>query len=166
MSNPPEHTAEAQTAGRYQAGGGLVVVQVPDEVGVPLRHDDFLTLCEGGTSQARASRDVCIGISCTAAAGLIGVLAAIDWDTISKAGLLKIIVLIALVVALLAATSGAIVGAFVHNSRMTRSMNDSPYSRLKARLLKQYQAQGGVQSTTEGLERLEELHALSPGVRD
>src|SRR5580658_3898981 len=116
-------------AGSYDAGGGLVVRSQPDEIGVPLRKDDFLTLCEGETSQARSSRDVCIGVCGTAFVGLVGVLAAIDVDTVLKWGHLKMIIVGVLIVVLLVATSGSAVGAYIHNNKVKNASLNSPYSR-------------------------------------
>jgi hypothetical protein len=62
-------------AGTYQAGAGLIVAKLPDEVGVPVRRDQFEILCEGGIAEARASRDLCLGILFGTMAGILGVMA-------------------------------------------------------------------------------------------
>lgn len=130
----------APSQGSYDAGSGIFVRSQPDEIGVPLRKDDFLTLCEGETSQARSSRDMCIGVCGTAFVGFLGVLAAIDWDTVLKWGHLKLIIVIFLIVVLLIATSGSAVAAYIHNKKVKNASLDSPYSRLRARLQEAYDA--------------------------
>lgn len=148
MSDPVvPQTEQANKQASYKAGGGLVVQPLPDEIGVPLRKDDFLTLCGGEISEARARRDVCIGIGCTAMVGFFGVLAAIDWDTIWKSGHFKIFVLVLLLILLLVGTSGAAVGALIHNSHLKRTLTTSPYSRVMARLLKEYDAKEASQGS-------------------
>src|ERR1700730_4945517 len=139
MTDPalPSHGDHAN----YNAGGVLIVQPRPDEPAFLLRKDDFLTLCEGDISGARASRDICIGISCTAVVGFIGALAAVDWDTIWKSGHLKIAVLVILLMLLLISSSGSAVGALIHHLRLKRTLESSPYSRVKTRLLKEYEAQ-------------------------
>jgi hypothetical protein len=147
---PPPRNEHAS----FEAGGSLIVQPLPAEAAFPLRKDDFLTLCEGDISEARSNRDVCAGISCTAVVGFFGVLAAIDWDTIWKAGPLKIIVLVILLMFLLITTSGSAVGALIHNSRLKRTLKDSPYSRVKARLLKEYDAQAPSQGKYRTLSHI------------
>lgn len=71
----------APTAGNYKAST-LVVSPRPDELGFPLREDEFQILCEGEVSDARAGRDLCFGAFLGAAVGLAGVLASVDWGTI------------------------------------------------------------------------------------
>lgn len=139
MSGPLVPQPEPQAT--YQAGGGVFVQRLPDEAGIPIRKDDFLTLCEGDIKGLRSNRDLCIGIAGTAFVGLIGVLVAIDWDTVSKASHLKLFLIIVAALLMLAASCGFTAGAFIHHSQMKRTANDSPYSRLRERMLKAYDAQ-------------------------
>jgi hypothetical protein len=125
--------AQAVTTGGYSAGGSLVAYPRPDEVVVPLRREEFDTLCEGGVSEAKASRDLCVGIGFGALAGLIGVLATTDWDTTWKPGhrgwfffcLLALCVMVA----------GSAAGAWIHQVRLNQTINSSAFSRVRARLL-------------------------------
>jgi len=149
MSDPLVPQVEPNTQGIYNVGGGLTVQPLPDEAGVPLRRDDFLTLCEGEIPEGRANRDVCIGIACTAVVGILGVLAAVDWDTILKWGHFKIMFLLVLLMVLFIAASGSAVGAMIHASRVKRTLERSPYSRLKARLSKEYEAREAAQKSLE-----------------
>ncbi len=123
----------------YKAGGGLMVSKLPDEVGVPVRRDQFEVLCEGGIAEARASRDLCLGIFVGVVAGLAGVFATIEWDSIwapGRRGWFAFSVAILLVMA-----SGSGVGALIYEIRRRTTTTNSPYSRLVARLKKLYDAQ-------------------------
>jgi hypothetical protein len=127
--------------GTYQAGAGLVVSKLPDELAVPLRRDEFQTLCEGGISESRASRDLCLGILFGTLAGILGVLATADWATVLAPQhrfwfVLSVIVLIAM-------ESGSAVGATIYFLRCRRIATDSPYSRLRDKLLKFYSGEQG-----------------------
>ena len=128
-----------QSPNKGYNAGALVVYPRPDEVAVPLRRDEFDTLCEGGISEARASRDLCLGIFFGAFAGLAGVLATTEWTTIwapeRRGGFLFWVAILFLMVA------GSFVGACIHWVRLRRTNKNSPYSRLKTRLLKLYEAQ-------------------------
>jgi len=98
----------------------------------PLREEEFQILREGEISTARSSRDVCVGIGATALAGLIGVLCTVDWETAWKAehrG--SFLFWLALLWLLL---GGSVVGAWIHQSRLQRVREDSPYSRLTTRI--------------------------------
>jgi len=111
----------------------LVVYPRPDEVVVPLRRDEFDTLCEGGTSEEKASRDLYIAGGIGALVGLLGVLATVDWDSTWKPGhkgwfFVSLLVLCVMVTA-------SVVGAAIHQVRLNRTSNNSPFSRLRARLL-------------------------------
>ena len=125
----------------YKAGGGLVVQSLPDEIGIPVRRYQFDILCEGGIGEAKAGRDVNIGVCAASFAGLVGVLVAIDWDIFLAHGhtartvlsLVSIIILFAIV--MVSAT-----GICIYETRRRHTLADSPYSREKARLLKLYEA--------------------------
>jgi hypothetical protein len=73
MGDPPPAIANAPTG--YQAGAGMIVSKLPDEIGIPLRRDEFDILREGAISEARASRDLCLGFFFGALVGIIGILA-------------------------------------------------------------------------------------------
>jgi hypothetical protein len=137
MSGPLVPQPE-QAQATYKAGGGLLVQPLPDEIGVPVRRDQFEILCEGGVGEARANRDLCLGIFFGTVAGLSGVLATTEWTTIwapeRRWGFLFWVAILFLM------TAGSAVGAGIHWLRLRRTTKDSPYSRLKTRLLKMYEA--------------------------
>jgi hypothetical protein len=110
----------------------LVVPPRPDEFGFPLREDEFRTLCDGEINEARAGRDLYIGSCIGALVGLAGVVATTDWDTTWQPGR-RGWFLVSLVV-LLSASVGSAVGVCIHQARLTRTRNDSSYSRLKKRI--------------------------------
>ena len=123
-------------AGRgYNAGGSMVGYPRPDEVVVPLRRDEFDTLCDGAVGEERANRDLYIGGAIGSFIGLVGVLvaAAADWDGISKSHLQAWTFLIASVI-LIVLTTGSVAGACVYHANMKRTLTNSAFSRVKARL--------------------------------
>ncbi len=121
------------TRGGYSAGGSLVAYPRPDEVVVPLRREEFDTLCEGGVSEEKASRDLFIGAGFGALVGLVGVLATTDWDTAWKLGHRGWFLFFLLV--LCAMGAGSVAGAFIYQSHLKRTSSNSAFSRLRARLL-------------------------------
>jgi hypothetical protein len=124
---------QAITSGGYNAGG-LVAYPLPDEIVVPLRREDLDTLCEGGVSEERANRDLYIGAGVGALAGLIGVLATTDWDGTWKPERRWWFLIPFLVLCVMVAIS--IVGASIHQGHLKRTIGNSAFSRLKARLLR------------------------------
>ena len=159
MNGPLVPQPEQAPQASYKAGGALVVQPLPDEIGVPVRRDQFDILCEGGIGEARASRDLCLGIFFGALAGLAGVLATTEWSTIwapeRRGGFLFWVAILFLM------TAGSAVGACVHWVRLWRTTKDSSYSRLKDRLLKLYEAQASSQEITGAeLTRLKALQSI------
>ena len=135
MENPP-HPMPPQE-GNYQAGAGLFVGKLPDELGVPLRSDDFKTLCEGGTAESRASRDLCIGLLGGAVLGICGILATEDSDFVWKPehrGWFLFWVILMIVIA-----AGSAAGAVIYGARAQKIATDSPYARLVAKMRKLYE---------------------------
>jgi hypothetical protein len=122
--------------GTYQAGAGLVVAKLPDEIGVPVRRDQFDILCEGGIAEARASRDLCLGTLFGTLAGLAGVVATADWSTVLTPDHRFRFLFSMLLLTVMA--SGSAVGAIIYFMRCRRIATDSPYSRVRDKLLKLY----------------------------
>ena len=137
MGDGPQVNPEG--AGTYQACGGMIVSKLPDEPGVPVRRDQFDILCEGGVAEPRASRDVCLGILGAALAGMIGVLATTEWDSVWNTG--RRWPFIFWVAILLVMVSGSAVGALIYEVRRRSTKANSPYSRVVAQLTKLYDDQ-------------------------
>jgi hypothetical protein len=131
VSDSPE--SEQPVASRGYNAGGLVAYPRPDEIVVPLRREEFDILCEGGVSEEKSNRDLYIGGFFGALAGLAGVLATTDWDTTWKPERRWWFFICLLVLCIMVAAS--VVGAAIHQVRIKRTITNSPFSRLRARLL-------------------------------
>ena len=87
---------------------------------------------QGELSDARSSRDLCIGILITAAVGLAGLLALVDWEiSLKPEHRVRFLCWMSL---LIAAVAGSFVGVLIHQLRMVRASTKSPYYRLKMRI--------------------------------
>jgi len=132
MSENKSANEQSVTSRGYNAGG-LVAFPRPDEIVVPLRREEFDILCEGGVGEEKSSRDVYIGGFFGAGAGLVAFLAATDWVATWQPErrwwfLIPFLVLCIMITA-------SVVGACIHQMRLKRISNNSPFSRLRARLL-------------------------------
>jgi hypothetical protein len=116
----------------YNAGG-LFVFPRPDEIVVPLRRDEFDTLSEGGVSEEKANRDLYIGGGFSALAGLVGVLVTTDWASAWQPEHRWRFLIPFLALGIMVA--GSVVGACIHQGRLKRTSSNSPFSRLRERLL-------------------------------
>jgi hypothetical protein len=125
--NPPIPPAPA----KYTAGS-LVVPPRPDEVGFPLREDEFKTLCEGEVSTDRSGRDLSIGLCVGAAVGFVGILATTDWATAWNSDRRAPLIWSLGILFFIAA--GSLVGAIICCVRLYRTHKSSSYSRLKGRI--------------------------------
>jgi len=119
------------TRGSYQAGS-LVVKPRPSEVGFALREDEFQILCDGQINDARAGRDLCVGLCVGTLVAIIGVLATNDWRTVWQPERRWSFLIFFAVLLLVAGGSAA--GWVIHQLRLTRTQDDSPYSRLRGRI--------------------------------
>lgn len=131
----PEQSAPAD--GKFEASS-LVVGRRPDEVGVPLREDEFQILCDGEVSQDRAGRDLCLGLLVSAVVGLAGLAATTDWDVVLHHGRWGPLAWMSILGTLAAASGGA---AIVYHRRYHRVRSNSPYARLKNRLAQSFKTQ-------------------------
>jgi hypothetical protein len=139
---------EQATHATYKAGGGLVVQPVPDEIGVPVRRYQFDILCDGGVGEAKTNRDVCIGFFAAAFAGLFGVLVAIDWGVVlGPAHLIKTTLSLGSILVLFAMVVASATGICIYEGRRRKTLDDSPFAREKARLLRLYEGQEAVPGT-------------------
>jgi hypothetical protein len=126
MSGPAQ-PLPPKTAG-YEAGS-LIVQPRPNEFPFPMRESEFQILCEGEISEARAARDLYIGICIGAVVGLVSVFATTDWSTIWQPE--RRWPFCVFVVILFMLFAGSVVGICIHHARLKRTRGNSPYSRLK-----------------------------------
>jgi len=127
MSAPPVQPTNP-APGPYQVGS-VVTNPRPNDFGFPIRKDEFEILCEGEVSEARAGRDLYIGSCVGGVVGLVGVLATTDWTTIwQPERRVAFVVSGAILIGMVTASA---VAACIHQKRLTRTRNDSPYSRLR-----------------------------------
>jgi hypothetical protein len=120
------------TSRGYNAGG-LVAYPRPDEIVVPLRREEFDILCEGGVSEEKSSRDVYVGGFFGTGAGLVAFLATTDWASTWQPERRWWFLIPFLVLCIMITVS--VVGACIHQLRLKRISNNSPFSRLRTRLL-------------------------------
>jgi hypothetical protein len=102
-----------------------VVTPLPAQRAFPLKHADFLTLCDENNGSERASRDLHLGLVISAAIGLIGLISSIDWSkpfTSQKVPYTSFLLLL-----VIEAATGW--GCFHHWRRM--HWENTPYTRLK-----------------------------------
>jgi len=127
------------TAGRpnYEASS-LIVAPRRDEFAFALREDEFQTLYDGEINEARAGRDLFLGLCLSALVGLVGLAATTDWSAALHQGrwgpllwMLSLVVLVA----------GPGAAAIVHHRRYTRTRDDSPCARLRKRVSEYFQGQ-------------------------
>lgn len=142
-ANPPVPQPVESVQAPYHASS-LVVPPRPDEVCFSLTEVEFQTLCEGGVSDARAGRDLCIGACVTAVLGLVGILATVEWEPIWKEH--RVLPFIACAI-LLAVAAGCGVGWCIYQRRLTQTRNDSSYSRLKSRIANFFNSAGVSQNS-------------------
>jgi hypothetical protein len=138
MSDPTQPPEEETTSVQGYESGRLITFPLPDEVAVPLRKDQFDTLCEGGVADARASRDLYLGFFFGALVGLVGILATTDdtvWNPERRGGFLFWLLFLVVIV------SGSAVGAGICWVRLWRTRTNSPFSRLRDRLVALFEAQ-------------------------
>jgi len=124
---------EQPVTSRGYNAGGLVAYPRPDEIVVPLRREEFDTLCEGGVSDEKSSRDLYIGGCFASLAGLIGVLVTTDWASTWTPE--RRWFFLGPFLALCMMSAGLVVGACIYHGRLKRARSNSPFSRLKTRLL-------------------------------
>jgi hypothetical protein len=107
----------------YQVGT-TVVSELPAQRAFPLTNADFLTLCDGSSSNERGGRDLCVGIWVGAVTGLISLICSVEIpEALSRRAVFWSFV----VLLIMAAASFAGVVIFV-----TRMMKENtPYTRLK-----------------------------------
>lgn len=138
MSESTQGSETGATPAKGYQAGLVVTYPLPDEVAVPLRKDQFEILCEGGVGEARASRDLCLGVFLGSIVGLFGILATTDdtvWKPERRGRFLFWLAFLFLIV------SGSAVGTCIHWVRLRRTSTDSLYSRLRKRLQDMFDGQ-------------------------
>jgi hypothetical protein len=123
----PPVTETPATQG-YQASS-LVVAPRPDEMGFPLREDEFQTLCDGSSSDAKSGMYLCIGLFVSAVVGVISLFENADWASFwaSKRGMLLAYFGVELVIA-----AASLAGLVICGYRLGKP--NTPYSRLKKKI--------------------------------
>lgn len=136
-------TNPADGHGNYQASS-LVVPPRANEFGFAMREDEFQILCEGEIGTARASRDLSLGLMGGAVIALAHIVATTDWKNIwqldSRDTFLIWFTLI-LIIFVLSAFS-----TLIFHMRLKKTLTDSAYSRLKAKIENWFAAQQNVTS--------------------
>lgn len=122
-------------AEEIEFGGGLAGIPLPREPFYPLRQDQFLTLRDGETSEARALRDACIGALVAAVVGIAGLLAVIKWD----APITEQKVAIGATMLLCVGAATALIVALVQQRQINRTRMKSAYSRLVSTIETRFQ---------------------------
>jgi hypothetical protein len=130
MSQPSQPTG-AVLSSYAPVGGTMIVPPQPDELVFPLRREQFDLLCEGEVSEQRTLRDICIATCASAAVGLMGLLATIDWDFTVRQGRKGPFIWTSILAVIMLASAVTLVVAQHH---ITRTGKRSGYSRVKQRI--------------------------------
>jgi hypothetical protein len=116
----------------------LHVTRLPDENVATLTRFEFQVLRDGEVNAARAGRDLCLGFCVSAAIGLIGLLATIDWDVAfhqaHKAPFIWTELLAAIVF-------GSLFGMLIYQRRYKRTRENSAYSDLMTKFNQHFESQ-------------------------
>jgi len=129
--------------------GGMVAFQRPDEIVVPLRRDEFEVLCEGEASSEKSNRDLSAGIGMTGLVGLVGVLATADWNSSLLPGHRAWFLLF--LIALSVITVGACVATFIFQTQLKKTLHNSAFSRIKARMQNWFEEPRTIDAVIESL---------------
>jgi hypothetical protein len=113
----------------------LHVPKQPDENLAILSQMEFQVLIDGEVNNARAGRDLCLGLLGSAVIGLIGLVATVDWDTAFHKTL-KAPFFFTLVLCVIAAASCC--GAIIQHQSYRHKRNGSAYSSLMKKLTDQF----------------------------
>ncbi len=116
-------------------GGTLAGIPLPREPFYPLRLDQFLTLREGETSEARAARDACLGAFVAAIVGIVGLVVLIKWD----APISEQKVAIGATAILCVGAVATLIVAWVQQRNISRTRARSAYSRLVSTIEERFQ---------------------------
>lgn len=107
------------------------VTQLPDENLATLSRMEFQVLLDGEVSEAKAGRNLCLGVFGSAIIGLIGLVATVDWDAAFKQTRKAPFVWTALLFAIALAS---FCGALIYHLRYRNTHDSSAYSTLMKRL--------------------------------
>jgi hypothetical protein len=107
-------------------GGTPAGIPLPREPFYPLRLDQFLTLRDGETSEARAVRDACLGAFVAAVVGIIGLVVLIKWN----APISEQKVAVGATTILCIGAVATLIVAWIQQRNINRTRTSSAYSRL------------------------------------
>lgn len=108
-----------------------LVTQLPDENLATLSRMDFQILLDGEPNEAKAGRNLWLGILGSAVIGFVGLLATIDWDTAFRQARKSPFVWTAVLFAIALASA---CGALIYQVRYRKTHGCSAYSTLMKRL--------------------------------
>jgi hypothetical protein len=111
--------------------GTLHVERLPDESLALLSRVELQVLRDGEVNEAKAGRDLCLGVLASAAIGLIGMISTIDWDAAFLGRRPAPFIWAAILLAIIAAFG---LGAAIYHSRYERTLHHSAYADLMKRL--------------------------------
>lgn len=118
--------------------GSLHVDRLPDESLATLSRVEFKVLHDGEVNEAKAGRDLCLGFLGSAAIGLIGIIATVDWDGAFAARRPAPFIWAAILLAIIVSSG---FGAFIYHLRYDRTLSNSAYSDLMKRLADHFTVQ-------------------------
>ena len=113
-------------AAHVDLGGALSGTPEPPEPFFPLRQDQFSTLRDGEMSEFRAARDACLGAFVASVVGIVGLVAAINWNASIREQKTP---LAAMAILCVGAAAALVVGC-IQQRHMTHMLTRSAYSRL------------------------------------
>lgn len=136
--NIPPTVAQTPAIAGYNAGS-LVVTARPNEIGFALREDEFHTLCDGSSNDAKSGMYLCIGLFVSAVVGVFGLLENADWASFwtNKRGILLLYPAVLLVIA-----GGSLAGLLIFWFRLRKQI--TPYSRLRGKIEEHFKSPGSL----------------------
>ena len=137
----PAREPEARAQGpRLDAGGRIVILSQPEELGYPIRREEFEILCEGEVhAKDKEWRNILIGITATAGLALLEQIATTEWGRALE--LKKWLVFMAVFVEALVFLSSIVISVYLH-FRVRRRAVPSGYVRMKQKISTYFEQRG------------------------